>query len=200
MTDNQVAAAAAAADEETVAVPRSVLERAYAIADNFSDMLSGDVMRRTGILYMTDGYEGLDAACGLLGPYLGGDRKHLLVTGEDARQALKDAYLAVSLAAGNSKEGTELADICAGLEAALYGLLNMCYNGGDMLKSGIESALGVCGYADDILDGLEQAGPESLEGMYENPSGSRLDTAVPLARSAIAALRPMAGNPEGGAS
>lgn len=166
---------------------REALEKIYGNVDAFRQMLSGDILQRTGILYMTDGYEGLDAVCGMLGAFIDAPGYLKLTVGaESARERLRDAYGKSSACASNALPETELQQACLSLCACWYAALNDVYDPGQGSDAAIARVMETSNVCMEMLDGMESAGREAFAAMSRDPGG-------PLPHDFMAAFREAAG-------
>ncbi len=157
---------------DMITVSRRELADAYAVVDAFREMMAGDIVQRTGTLYMDSRHQGLDTACGILGGMIGLEGfRRLAVQGSAQRDALSGAYGRAAACAANAKEGTELESICMNLCSAAYAALNETYD----TSSGAEGAVGrvieASRFALELLDGVTAAGRAALADMARDPEG-----------------------------
>ena len=178
----------------------SLLSDAYCIIDSFRRMLAGDILEKTGTLYMSPTFEDLESACAMLAEVINaGSFPVLVVSDRSTRKALQAGYGAIDAVKRNAVQGSELEDICAGLSACVYSILNMAIEPENMAR-GLESAIVAAGMGVEILDGVDAAGTETLLPMYADKSGAKLDGCKDMLRKLFESLRPAAPSPtpEGG--
>lgn len=178
-------------DENTVRIPRGVLMKIYSDVDAFRQMVSGDILEKTGTLYMTDGYEGLDAVCGTIGSLLDAPGYlKLTVASQTAREKLRDAYGKASACAANALPETDLQQACLSLCSCFYAALNDVYDPGTGSDNSIGRVMEASQYCMDMLDGIEAAGRESFVPFARDPGGAMPHDFMDAFRGAAGMLQP----------
>ncbi len=148
---------------------KELLREAWSIVDSFRNMMMGDILEKTGTLYMSGDYQDLGTACALIGEALGDDSLGCrVVTDKSTRRRLMDAYQATDMMFRNAAAGSDWADCCASLMACCYTALNAKAEDGGM-QAALQSVIQVAQAGMATLEGLDQAG--EYDGWYMNPAG-----------------------------
>lgn len=146
-----------------------LLRDAWDIVDSFRAMVMGDILEKTGTLYMSSSFQDLGTACALIGEALGDDSLGCRVITDDAtRSKLMAAYQAADMLFRNASAETPWADCCASLMACLYTALNASTGSGGMQQA-LQSVIQVAQTGIGTIEGLDEAGDDPS--WYMNPSG-----------------------------
>lgn len=177
-------------NHETVTVSLRDLADVYAVVDAFREMMAGDVLQKTGVLYMDGKRQGLESACGMLGKLIGLEGfRRLAVQGRSERDALGEAYGRAAACAANARPDTELEAICMNLCSAAYAALNETYETSAQAENAVGRVLEASRFALELLDGLDAAGKNALAPMALDPDGP-LPCGDETVRGAFLALQP----------
>ena len=180
-----------AQDKIMLQVPQAKLAAAYDIVDAMRQVMDGEVQAAMGTCYMTDGYETLAAACGLLGEILGldGMRKRTIQE-EPTRTALRECYRAADQVLRNALPGTDAMDVAASLRACALSGLNETYGAGQTAEESVGRVLYMSGYGLEILGRCAELGPEPFREMYRDPDGDTLHGHAEALEKALRMLQP----------
>ena len=148
---------------------QALLREAWGIVNAFREMMMGDVLEKTGTLYMSGTYEDLGTACALIGEALGDDSLGCrVVTDPGTRRMLMDAYQAADMMFRNAAAGSEWTDCCASLMACLFTALNAKAEA-DGMQAALQSVIQVAQTGLGTIAGIDEAGEDP--GWYMNPAG-----------------------------
>lgn len=173
---------------------REKLLKIYSIVETFKDCFENEVREKLQSLYMTDNFEDLNTACGLLGELI--DTKNvvkLLITKPETRNMLKDAYEACTILDNNVEERAEdLKRALAELKTCYYVILNSTYDSEETTEETFGKIFEVCEYGLQVLNMLKSETEETYKQYYINPCTdetitSRIDQLV----DTFNMLRPM---------
>lgn len=150
---------------------KDLLSEAYGIITAFQDMMTGDILEKTGTLYMSRDYQDLGTACALIAEAMGGQPLPVRVIQKpETREKLKSAYQAVHMMMQNAAPKSQWQDCCASLMACIYTPLNMSASP-DGMQAALESVVQAAQIGLDTLGGLDSMGPLDSQGWYMNPAG-----------------------------
>lgn len=177
---------------------KELLKKAYAVVDCFRGIMNETVAPEMNTAFMTDDYEGLETACGLIGSALdeigeGGPYEKILITERETRAKLTDAYRSCRLVLSNVRENSELSDAVGYLQACYYVILNATYRDGADVKAKIESCMEVCDRGTETLDAIAAMDRGYLEVCCLNPSLPRIEDRLDSLRKCFEMLRPRSG-------
>lgn len=189
------------------------LKKAYAIADQFKDMVDSEILEKGGTLLMSSTYEGLASAAAYIGQALEaiGDpdapayQKHALQA-ESTRDAVRAAYARcvaiTSHIIPGSASGGLLGDAMAYLENCLYVMLGKTY--AQDPQQAIGNILEICDLGCNALDDIDAIPEEELDTCLDPSHGINMKEEITALRDLFASLRPKYdpdkadGCPEGG--
>lgn len=167
---------------------QALLREAWEIVSAFRDMMMGDILEKTGTLYMSGSYQDLGTACALIGEALGDDALGCRVIADGAtRQKLAMSYQAADMMFRNAAAGSDWADCCASLMACLFTALNAKAENGGMQEA-LQSVIQVAQTGLATMDGIDEAGEDP--GWYMDPAGETYAKRRGQLRAAFAMLVP----------
>ena len=171
------------------------LENAYRIIDAFREILEEEITPKMQIMFMTDDFQGLEAACGYLGGVIEkeiprGIYKQLVITTEETRKTLADAYQACQLVSENVKENSDMAQAIMYLKSCFYTLLNKTYVKDTDIQDAIGNMFEICDYGLETLDTIESVQDNECDEAYLNTGGQRIHARITQLREAFNTLRP----------
>jgi phosphoenolpyruvate carboxylase len=164
----------------------------YSIIDNFKTFFSDEVQKEMNTLYMTDTYEDLHTACGIIGSMLqmpGYDK--LMITKPETRMVLQNAYQACDIIHNNIIYESELSEILMKLKACYYSLLNFTYNDTDKTATeAMNNVLEICEMGLDLLEIVKNTDEEKANRFYVNQNEATLHKRLDQLTKAFEMLQP----------
>lgn len=158
---------------ETISVPLDGLVRLYAIIDAFREMVEGQIQDAMGTAYLTDRYETLSAACGILGGMIGMDGfRRLAISEEGTREELVKCYASADRIVVNTAEGSDARSVALNLRACFMAGLNETYEADNAAQDAVGRILYMSQFGEDIISGCREAGEEAFQGAYTDPEDS----------------------------
>lgn len=158
---------------EMISVPLDGLIRLYAIIDAFREMVEGQIQDAMGAAYLTDKYETLSAACGILGGMIDMDGfRRLAISEEGTRADLAKCYAAADRIVNNTDENSDARSIALNLRACFMAGLNETYETAGSAQDAVGRILYMSQFGEDILSSCREAGPEAFRGAYRSPDDS----------------------------
>ena len=171
------------------------LKNAYRIVDMFREMVEEEVTPKLQILLMSDEYQDLRSACGYIGGIIESQEpnqiyEQLIVTNEDTRAKLVDAYQACHLVCENIIEDSDLFQAVTYLKSCFYIILNATYKQDSELQDRIGNMFEICDHGLEALDTIESVSDTDCNNVYLNQSGQRIHPRVSQLRDAFTMLQP----------
>lgn len=173
----------------------SLLKQAYAITDQFRDIVESEIVGKQDVLPMTSTYEGLGSAMAFIGEALDilGDpgapayEKHVIGV-DDTRDEIRSAYGICDEASRNIRPDSPLAGAAAYLKSCMYSLLDLTFSNDSQESLG--KSLEICEIGDDVLDDIEAMPEEERDACYISPEAIKLHEKASEIRTVFEKLRP----------
>lgn len=169
------------------------LLKIYNIVNIFKEFYQNEIQTEMNTIFMTDGYEGLETACGMIGDLIDNDAlSRLMITNTDTRNTLQNAYQACEILEKNiSSETEDLIEAFANLKACYYTILNFTYGGNKTAQDGMNNILEICEYGCDIVDMIDSKSEDELKEFYIDPfTTETIHSRIDQLRNAFTMLQP----------
>lgn len=145
------------------------LNRLYKIVDNFREFFATDVQTEMNTMFMTDDFEGLETACGLISSLMENpeNRLQLMINNPETRNKLAAAYQACCIVEENMKPDTDLSVIIANLKACFYSIINFTYGEDKDAQTAFNNILEIVEYGEEILNTISSKSDSEFDEFYE---------------------------------
>lgn len=171
------------------------LKSAYAIIDQFADIVRQEIVEKQKVLPMSSGYEGLEAAAGCIGEALDllGDEDapayaKRTVNAESTRKSLRDAYGACERSLRNAKPDSPVSETALYLMNCAYSFLNLTFEAD--ARESIGRALEIYDLAENAAAEIRSIPARDIESCYLSPEGAKLHEELDGVMSVFGSLRP----------
>jgi len=145
------------------------LTRLYKIVDNFREFFANDVQTEMNTMFMTDDFEGLETACGLISSLMDDpeNRLQLMISTQETRNKLASAYQACCIVEENTKPDSDLGVMLTNLKACYYSLINFTYGEDKDAQTALNNILEIVEYGIGILDTISSKSDSELDEFYD---------------------------------
>lgn len=174
-----------------IRVPQETLVDLYRIVDGFRELMAGPVQEATNTAFMTDRYETLETACGILGGILDLDGfRRLAITEEETRCRLRGCYAAADKIVANCRPDTDAMRLALNLRACAMAGINETYETSQAAQDAIGRILYMSQFGEDMVTQCRTLGPEAFRDMYEDPGGDTLHMHLDMFDGMFRSLQP----------
>lgn len=173
-----------------VKIPLEDFQRACTIVAEMDSLIKDNVQDKMNMLLMSSTYENLSTAAGILSGYLPDKTAGLTVSRDKTRQSIRTAYAHLEAAKTNTRDESTAQAACLQLQACLFTILNARYIDNKFQES-VENIMAAATCGLEIVNGLIDAGPESLDLDYLSDAGQKLtEERMELIKNTLSALLP----------
>lgn len=173
-----------------VKIPLENFQRACTIVAEMDSLIKDNVQDKMNMLLMSSTYENLGTAAGILSGYLPDGTAGLTVAQEKTRQSIRTAYAHLEAAKANTRDESTAQTACLQLQACLFTILNARYIDNKFQES-VENIMAAATCGLEIINGLIDAGPESLDPDYLSDAGQKLtEERMDLVKQTLSSLLP----------
>ncbi len=173
-----------------VKIPLENFQRACTIVAEMDSLIKDNVQDKMNMLLMSSTYENLGTAAGILSGYLPDGTAGLTVSQEKTRQSIRTAYAHLEAAKANTRDESTAQTACLQLQACLFTILNARYIDNKFQES-VENIMAAATCGLEIINGLIDAGPESLDPDYLSDAGQKLtEERMDLVKQTLSSLLP----------
>lgn len=175
---------------ETVTVPVDDLRQVSVILMEMEQLIKDEVQDKLNMLLMSHDYENLGTAIGLIAGHIPESNSGLAVSVPETRRGLRRAYAHVDAVKANTVDDSVTQVACLQLQAAIFTALNTYYTN-NKIQQAVEQVMSAASFGLDAVNGLIDAGPESLAPDYLAESGQQFtQERMELIRDTFAGLLP----------